>query len=106
MQVSFGMGFIGIASDLANLLRCLLVNPTYGSAMYFQSPAAATKGYAVEPPPEGMPDQPILRKNLRSCTGLLGLAFLASTVPGIIANSNYSDVLNNQANADKTARLR
>lgn len=106
MQISFGMGFIGIASDLANILRCLLVNPTYGPAMYFQSPAAATKGYVVEPPPEGTPDQPLLRKKIRGRTGLLGLAFLAATVPGIIANSNYSNVFDNQANADKTARLR
>jgi hypothetical protein len=106
MQISFGMGFVGIASDLASILRCLLVNPTYGSATYFQSPAAATKGYFVEPPPEGTPDQPLLRARLRSWTGLLALAFLAGTVPGIIANTHYSNVFDNQANADQTMKLR
>ncbi len=36
MQISFGMGFIGIANDMVNLVRCLLVNPTYGSETYAQ----------------------------------------------------------------------
>ncbi len=87
MQSSIGMGFIGIANDLVNLLRCLLVNPTFGSAMYFQSPAAATKDCLIEPPPQGTPDDPRTRGKVRAGMNLLALAFLGATVPGIIANA-------------------
>jgi hypothetical protein len=61
MQVSFGMGFIGIASDAVRLVRCLLVNATYGPEKYPQSPAAATKGALVPPPTVDTPDQPRAR---------------------------------------------
>jgi len=37
---------------------------------------------------------------------VLGLAFLAATVPGIIANSNYGKVFDDQKQADMTARNR
>ena len=100
------MGFIGIANDLVNLLRCLLVNPTFGSATYFQSPAAATKDCLIEPPPEGTPDDPRTRGNVRVGMNLLGLAFLGATVPGIIANANYSNAITRQGSADSTAKLR
>ena len=53
-QVSFGLGFVGIANDLVNVVRCLLVNPTYGSERYPESPAAASKGGVMTP--EGTPD--------------------------------------------------
>lgn len=42
MQLSFGTGFIGLANDLVNLLRCLLMNPTYGSDTWPQAPGART----------------------------------------------------------------
>lgn len=106
MQISFGMGYLGIANDLVNLLRCLLVNPTYGSDMYFQSPAATTKGGVYSPPPPGTPDNSRLRSLCRSMTGKLSLAFFAAIVPGIIANSNYSKDFNDQKAADQTAALR
>ena len=38
--------------------------------------------------------------------GQLGLAFLAAIVPGIIANSHYSKVFDDQDQADKTAKNR
>ncbi|KDR75019.1 hypothetical protein GALMADRAFT_248864 [Galerina marginata CBS 339.88] len=106
MQVSFALGFIGIANDLVNIVRCILINPTYGSDMYYQSPAAKTKGGVFTPPPEGTPDQPRLRFWLRRFSDFLGLAFLAATVPGTIANSTYGKVFDNQQNADKTAKYR
>lgn len=106
MQISFGMGYIGIANDLAGLLRCLLVNPTYGSTTFYQSPAASTKESHVSAPPENTPDHPNLRTKLRQRVGLLNLAFLSTTVPGIIANSHYSQVFDNQGQARATMRLR
>jgi len=106
MQISFAMGFIGIANDLVNIVRCILINPTYGSDIYYQSPAAATKGGLFNPPPPGTPDQPKLRFWLRRLTDFLGLAFLAATVPGLIANSSYGSIFDDQSKADNTARLR
>ena len=105
-QISFGMGFIGIASDAVRLVKCLFVNATYGPEKYSESPAAATKGGLVPPPTADTPDQPQARSWYRKATGLLGLAFLGSVVPGVIANSNYSSVLNSQTNADLTSNTR
>jgi len=106
MQISFGLGFIGIATDLVGLIRCLLINATYGSERYSESPAASSKGGLLSPPPEGTPDLPKVRFWARRSMDLLGFAFLAATVPGIIANSHYSNVLDDQNQADKTARNR
>ena len=106
MQISFGLGFIGITNDLVNLIRCLLVNATYGPEKYSESAAASSKGGLLSPPPEGTPDLPRMRFWARRFTDLLGLAFLAATVPGIIANSNYSKVFDDQKQADMTARNR
>ena len=105
-QISFGMGFIGIASDAVKLARCLLVNATYGPEKYSESPAAATKGGLVPPPTPDTPDQPQARSLYRKATFFVGLNFLAAVVTGIIANSNYSKDIDNQTNADLTANTR
>ncbi|KAF8152739.1 hypothetical protein BJ912DRAFT_1015368 [Pholiota molesta] len=106
MQISFGMGFIGIASDIVNLVRCLLVNPTYGPDTYGQSSAAASKGCFMEPPSKDTPDHPSLRQWVRRGSGITALLFLGAIIPGIIANSNYSQTFNNQQQADSSAILR
>ena len=106
MQISFGLGFIGIANDLVNVIRCLLVNATYGSERYPESSAAWSKGGLLTPPPEGTPDLPKVRFLARRFTDLLGFAFLAATVPGIIANTHYNKVFDDQKQADKTAKYR
>jgi len=105
-QISFGMGFIGIASDAVKLAKCLLVNATYGPEKYPESPAAATKEVVVPPPSSDTPDQPKARSFYRRITGFVGLAFLGAVVTGIIANSNYSKDIDSQANADLTAKTR
>ncbi|KAF8955655.1 hypothetical protein BDZ97DRAFT_1963583 [Flammula alnicola] len=106
MQVSFAMGFIIIANDLVNIVRCILVNPTYGSDMYYQSPAASTKGGAFTPPPDGTPDQPKLRFWHRRFSEFLGLAFMAATIPGSVATSHYSETFDNQQKADSASKFR
>ncbi|CAA7260581.1 unnamed protein product [Cyclocybe aegerita] len=106
MQVSFGLGFVGLAGELVGLLRCLLVNATYGSETFAQSPAAMTKGCVTGPPPEGTPDLKSTRFAARRFADVAGFAFLAATVPGIIANADFSKAQNDQDQADKTARLR
>jgi hypothetical protein len=106
MQISFGMGFIGIASDAVKLVRCLLVNATYGPEKYFQSPAAATKEGMVPPPTADTPDQPRVRTWLRTTANLMGLAFLTAIILEAIANSKYSKVFNSQKDANMTAVLR
>jgi len=106
MQVSFGLGYIGISNDLVGLLRCLLINPTYGSQLYEESPAAATKDGVMEPPPEGTPDMTVTRFWVRRFTGTMNLLYIAATVTGTIANSNYAPGMTSQATADRNARLR
>lgn len=106
LQISFGLGFVGIANDAVKLTRCLLVNATYGLEKYPQSPAASTKGGLVPPPTADTPDQPRVRFWCRRAGGFMDLAFLAATVPGIIASSHYSNVFNNQNNANTSARDR
>jgi len=105
-QVSFGLGFVGIANDLVNIVRCLLVNPTYGSERYPESPAAASKGGVMTAPPEGTPDLTRTRFWARRFTGFWNLTFLAAIVTGSIVNSQYYKGLDDQAWADKVATIR
>ena len=100
------MGFIGIAGDAIKLMRCLLVNATYGPEKYPQSPAAATKGGVVPPPTADTPDLPQVRFWSRRVADFLGLANLVAVIPGIIANSSYSKVFNSQSTANTTATTR
>ncbi|KAF9462286.1 hypothetical protein BDZ94DRAFT_1166123 [Collybia nuda] len=119
MQISFGMGFIGIANDLVNIMRILLVNASYGSETYVQSPASIRKTAQSEDiiprhhsgdfegePPSGTPDHPRQRFWSRRFSDFTNLAFFAATVPGIIANSRFSSVLHNPRVAARTMRLR
>ena len=106
MQASFGLGYIGISNDLVGLLRCLLLNPTYGSDLYEESPAAASKDGVLLPPPEGTPDMPRTRFWVRRFCGLVNLLYIAATVTGTIANSNFSQGMDNQTDANKNYRLR
>jgi len=106
MQVSLGLGYIGISNDLVNLLRCLLVNPTYGSELYEESPAAATKGGVMTPPPEGTPDLKKTRFWARRFTDVCNLSFIAATVTGAIASSKFDKAMENQVTANSVATLR
>lgn len=123
MQVSFGMGFIGIAHDLVNLLRVLLVNPTYGSDMYSECAAAIPKGdpslssdvLHLAPrhlddfpgqPPDETPDHPRQRFWARRFSDFMYLAFLGAIIPGVIANSRFSLAIDDEAAEDRTMTLR
>jgi hypothetical protein len=105
-QISFGMGFIGIATDAVRLTKCLLVNATYGLEKYPESPAAGNKGGLMPPPSADTPDQPRTRSWHRMATFFLSLSFLVAFIIGIVGNSNYSKDIDSQANADLTAKLR
>ena len=104
-QVSFGMGLIQIATDVARLAKCLLVNATYGPEKYPESPAAANKEGVVFPPSADTPDQPQARTSYRLATGFLGLTFFVALVTGIVANSYYTNDIS-QSNANLIANAR
>ena len=106
MQTSFGLGFLTVANSLVNLLRCLLVNATYGPERYPESAAASSKGGLLLPPPEGTPDLPRVRFWARRFTDLMNIAFIVATIPGVSANSHYSDIFDDQEKADETAKKR
>ena len=106
MQISFGLGYIGISNDLVGLLRCLLVNATFGSDRYAESPAASSKDGVVKPPPEGTPDMPTTRFWVRRFTDIVNLLYIAATVTGIIANSAYPQGMKDAAVGNRNGRLR
>lgn len=106
MQITLTMGYVNIANDSLNFIRCLLVNPTFGSETFHQSSAAATKGAYFNAPPPDTPDRPQLRFWIRRLFDLLRAIFFAAIVPGILAHVKYSQVLVDQDQADKTTELR
>lgn len=64
MQVTLSLGYLGLLNDVVSILRCVLVNPTYGSAMYYQSPAASNKDSTAFPLPAHPTD-----RNYEPCVG-------------------------------------
>ncbi|KAF9050267.1 hypothetical protein BJ165DRAFT_1609218 [Panaeolus papilionaceus] len=109
MQVSLAVGFLSRGNDMVNLLRCLLVNPTFSADMYFQSPASTTilkDGQTFDPPSPDMPDHPKARFWERKFCDLLGLVFIVPLVLGVIANSNYSQVMDKADHAQRTKKFR
>ncbi|KAF8882721.1 hypothetical protein BD779DRAFT_913468 [Infundibulicybe gibba] len=120
MQVDFGLGFIGIANDLVNISRCLLINPTYGSDTYAQSPSAESNppaympqrrpllgsGYFAGEPLPGTPDHPRQRFWSRRFSDFTNLAFLAAIVPGILSSSRYGSAVNGLTKSSFVMSLR
>ncbi|KAF9476875.1 hypothetical protein BDN70DRAFT_907460 [Pholiota conissans] len=106
MQISFAIGFISIANSINSLVRCLLVNPTYGSSTYGQSAAAASKGGLMGPPLLGTPDYPKARQWMRRGTGIMALSFIGAIILGLVANTHYNKTFDNQQRADTTELLR
>ncbi|CAE6354327.1 unnamed protein product [Rhizoctonia solani] len=86
IQATVGLGFIGISGDAIKLLRCLLVNTTL-------------------PENGASKDRRTARRYYRYFCYFFELAFLASTIPGIVASTSYSAARFNQAQADTNLRL-
>ncbi|KAF8606202.1 hypothetical protein BDV93DRAFT_553963 [Ceratobasidium sp. AG-I] len=86
VQMTVGLGFIGISSDTVKLLRTLLVNTTL--------------------PENGAgKDRPVARGLSRRLCYVFELSFLASTIPGIVGGSKYSAARTSQDLADKNVQL-
>lgn len=119
LQISFGVGFVTIANNLVNIVRVLLVNPSYGSETYFQSPSAiadtkhprqdGSVQYRSGPfpkPPDGTPDHPRQRFWSRRLFDFINIAFLAAIVPSIVANTRFGSGFNSPGSTTRTIRLR
>lgn len=112
MQVDFGLGYIGMASDVVNLLRCVLVNSTFGSDTYHQSPEVESKTWSRRHEPDyvelpaGTPDHPRRRFIFRRYCDITALCFLSAIVPGVLGNTKYYASIDNTENARMVARLR
>lgn len=102
MQLTIGMGYISIAQDLVNLIRALCVNATYGTNKFAESPAAAS-GW---PTPQNKEDLPRKRFWVRRFADMGTLAFIGTLVPGILANSHYSQGFDNASKAHRIFVLR
>ena len=121
------MGYVGIANDMVNILRCLLVNTTYGYDMYEQAPSAKDallvakdvesgqklrgqicwrREHFTGQPSENDLDYPRRRSSFRTLTSIGTLLFIAAIVPGIVAHQHFGNVLNNSTNVNSIYRLR
>ena len=107
MQVSFGVGFIGIANDLVNLLRCLLVNPTFGPEKWEEAPASRTKESSFHTPGPGDDDRPKERFWVRRYSDFTNLAFMAASIPGGIGGAQFKrEDFTNEDKATKAMTFR
>lgn len=100
MQSTIGIGFIGIAQDLVNLQRVLLVNSTSGDSGDMPAPLHPESQIQV------CKEDTQLRFRYRRFSDFLGLSFLAAILPGVVGNSNYGLALTNAAWATKVMQLR
>ncbi|EGO00252.1 hypothetical protein SERLA73DRAFT_52742 [Serpula lacrymans var. lacrymans S7.3] len=101
MQSTLGLGFIGVAQDITNLLRCLLVNTTLPMD-HPDNPSSSSEAMAAT----SSGDQPKKRNLYRRLIDVTRLAFLISTIIGIVGNAHYNGVLNNASVSQMVMRLR
>jgi len=106
MQISLGLGFIGITSDLVSLIRCMLVNATFGPETYQESSAALSEGALVTAPPEGTPDLPKVRGWARTFMILLSIASVMAFWLGIYPTKDYSGFFDDQKKTNLIAKFR
>jgi hypothetical protein len=134
MQISFALGFLGIANDLVNILRVYLVNPTYGSEKYEECPAFGDEkadredaesgsqrlalgiplsrprplceGAFPGEPSENTPDHPRTRFWARRFSDFTNLAFLAASVPGGVINAQFENVIGDPAKSKRIMTIR
>lgn len=125
IQADLALGYIGIASDLGNMLRSLLVTPTYGRDTYVQSCEAGSRykfwissaklddkeeNLSLDKfpgmPPEGAPDLPHIRRRIRTILGLTVLVFAAATGMGGWAAGNFQNVVRGTTSAHTVLALR
>ncbi|KAF8752787.1 hypothetical protein RHS01_07285 [Rhizoctonia solani] len=85
-QATVGLGFIGISSDAVRLLRTILVNTTL-------------------PENGASKDRRTTRRCYRYFCYIFELAFLASSVPGLVASNAYNSARFDQPKADRNLRL-
>ncbi|KAH7927490.1 hypothetical protein BV22DRAFT_1045306 [Leucogyrophana mollusca] len=115
MQATIGVAYIGIATDVVVLARCLLVESTRGPTPPDSPGAPSTSSLHPTTPPSStfhlvdgtvMVDQPRKRFQYRRFTDIWKLVFLAATIPGIIGNVDFSKGMNDQSAADKVMSMR
>ncbi|QRV82537.1 proteophosphoglycan protein [Ceratobasidium sp. AG-Ba] len=86
VQVTVGLGFVGVLSETTKLLRCVVVKTTL-------------------PEKGASKDRPRARLWFRILLTIFEFTFFASTIPGMVAGAKYDAARNNQELADKNLRL-
>ncbi|KAI0663964.1 hypothetical protein C8Q70DRAFT_905702 [Cubamyces menziesii] len=117
-QATFGGGFISIGQDVTNLFRALLVSTTFPTAgsEAASPPSAHSAGTSQGKAPssqqlvcvaqEAHEDQPVLRKHIRTCFGIMSILFLAAVALGIVAGVDFKSALQSGANSDLVRQTR
>lgn len=103
MQLTFGTGYILNALGLVALVRCLVVNATYGSEKFDESPAAAS-GWA--PPPTFREDLPRTRFWARRLGDFGRAGFIGAFLIGLIGMSQYGSAVDNADTAQTVSITR
>ncbi|KAJ2912668.1 hypothetical protein MD484_g7749, partial [Candolleomyces efflorescens] len=91
-QISLGVGYIGITSDLLSLFRCLLVNPTFGLERWEEAPAhldSELPSSCFQPPHKNERDRPRERFWARRLSDFTNLAFWGATVPAFAGGVKF-----------------
>jgi len=118
MQITFGMGFIGVAQNILHSLVKSALGTTHLSEQTDSdsSKQLARRSLSQTPPPSseakvleaadhkgGGPPLPFWR---RYSWEIMKFPFVAAIVPGVISNSRYESAMSNQDVAETVMRLR
>ncbi|KAL0945506.1 hypothetical protein HGRIS_000990 [Hohenbuehelia grisea] len=143
-QLTFATGYISIAQDIVSLVRCLIVNASFGTDLVSQSPAIEGARRATKKPThaatltswprlsllasssptyeeiiernpisevvrEGAPhfvDNPRYRSMARRYANTGAFTFLAATICGIVANSQFGKLLEDESKSQQVMTWR
>lgn len=111
-ELKLSVTYVLVAGDMLAFLRCLLVNSTYGSETYLQSPEWDTQYRSdkvepqLAPPSANITDRARCRFVVRRVCDVLYIVSIASLVLGIITSGLYIHTTTNESTIRLVTRLR
>lgn len=111
-ELKLSVTYVLVAGDMLAFLRCLLVNSTYGSETYLQSPEWDTQYRSdkvepqLAPPSANITDRARCRFVVRRVCDVLYIVSIASLVLGIITSGLYIHTTTNESTVRLVTRLR
>ncbi|KAF9501717.1 hypothetical protein BDN71DRAFT_1426246 [Pleurotus eryngii] len=124
MEITIGVGFLSICSTYRDLVKCFLINATYGTDTFYQAPAyEGAKKVArtstqfedilssqpileVVSSKQHVADTPRARFISRRFGDVCSLLVLAAIITGILGATDFPAAIDNTAKADNMMMLR